>query len=100
MAGAISSEIALVAHPASEHAVHAETRSVEAYEAYLRGRYYWNLRSAEAAPKAVEQFNRALELDPLYAEAYVGLADTYVMLGDRSTSPPAPSTAQAAVRRA
>jgi serine/threonine-protein kinase len=82
VAGAISSEIALAAHPAHEHAVHAETRSVEAYEAYLRGRYYWNLRAAEAAPKAVEQFNRALELDPLYAEAYVGLADTYVMLGD------------------
>jgi len=82
VAGAISSEIALAAHPAAEHAVHAETRSVEAYEAYLRGRYYWNLRSGEAAPKALEQFNRALELDPLYAEAYVGLADTYAMLGD------------------
>jgi tetratricopeptide (TPR) repeat protein len=82
VAGAISSEIALAAHPSGEHAVHAETRSVEAYEAYLRGRYYWNLRSTEAAPRAIAQFNRALELDPLYAEAYVGLGDTYAMLGD------------------
>jgi TolB-like protein/Tfp pilus assembly protein PilF len=103
VAGAISSEIALVAHPASEHAVHAETRSVEAYEAYLRGRYYWNLRSAESAPKALAQFNRALELDPLYAEAYVGLADTYAMLGDLLYLLPhadAFDRAEAAVRRA
>jgi TolB-like protein/Tfp pilus assembly protein PilF len=103
VAGVISSEIALVAHPAREHAVHAETRSVEAYEAYLRGRYYWNLRSGEAAPKALDQFNRALELDPLYAEAYVGLADTYAMLGDMLYLMPhadAFERAEAAARRA
>jgi eukaryotic-like serine/threonine-protein kinase len=82
VAGAISSEIALVANPAGEHPAPREPRSVEAYEAYLRGRYYWNLRSAEVAPKAIDQFNRALGLDPLYAQAYVGLADTYMMLGD------------------
>ena len=103
VAGAISSEIALAAHPAAEHAVHAETRSVEAYEAYMRGRFYWNLRSAEAAPHAVAQFNRALELDPLYAEAYVGLADTYAMLGDMLYLMPnadAFERAEAATRRA
>jgi len=102
VAGAISGEIALVAHPAREHAVHAETRSVEAYEAYLRGRYYWNLRSTEAAPKAITQFNRALELDPLYAEAYIGLADTYAILGDMDAMPHADAyvRAEAAARRA
>jgi TolB-like protein/lipoprotein NlpI len=81
-AGAISTEIALAPHPDQDHGLHHEPGSVEAYEAYLRGRYFWNMRSAEAAPKAIEQFNRALELDPLYAPAYVGLADTYLMLGD------------------
>ena len=102
VAGAISGEIALVAHPAREHAVHAETRSVEAYEAYLRGRFYWNLRSTEAAPKAIAQFNRALELDPLYAEAYIGLADTYAILGDMDAMPHADAyaRAEAAARRA
>jgi tetratricopeptide (TPR) repeat protein len=103
VAGAISGEIALTAHPAREHGIRAEPRSVEAYESYLRGRYYWNLRSAEAAPKAIAQFNRALELDPLYAEAYVGLADTYVMLGDMLYLMPhrdAFTRAEAATRRA
>jgi len=102
VAGAISREIALVAHPATEHAVHAETRSVEAYEAYLRGRFYWNLRSTDAAPKAIAQFNRALELDPLYAEAYIGLADTYAILGDMDAMPHADAyaRAEAAARRA
>ncbi|HEY8150617.1 MAG TPA: protein kinase [Vicinamibacteria bacterium] len=102
VAGAISKEIALVAHPAREHAVHAEARSVEAYEAYLRGRFYWNLRSTEAAPKAIAQFNRALELDPLYAEAYIGLADTYAILGDMDAMPHADAyaRAEAAARRA
>ncbi|PYQ42520.1 MAG: hypothetical protein DMF77_12630 [Acidobacteria bacterium] len=102
VAGAVSREIALVAHPAREHAPHAETRSVEAYEAYLRGRFYWNLRSTEAAPKAIVQFNRALELDPLYAEAYVGLADTYAMLGDMDAMPHADAyaRAEAAARQA
>jgi len=91
------------AHPAAPQAARGETSSVEAYQASMRGRYYWNLRSAEAAPRAIEQFNRALELDPLYAEAYVGLADTYAMLGDMLYLMPhddAFERAEAAARRA
>jgi serine/threonine-protein kinase len=57
-------------------------RTVEAYEAYLRGRYYWNARSEDAVRKAIEEFNRALALDPLYAPAYTGLADAFATLGD------------------
>ncbi len=80
-AGALATELALAASPRGDRA-RAHPQSVEAYEAYLRGRYYWNLRTTEAAPKAIDQFNQALALDPLYAQAYAGLADTYLMMGD------------------
>lgn len=51
------------------------TTNVEAHHAYLRGRYFWSRRTSEGYRKAVEQFNRAIELDPAYAQAYSGLAD-------------------------
>ena len=54
----------------------------EAYEAYLKGRYFWNKRTGADFQKAVEYFTRATERDPTYAEAYSGLADTYALLGD------------------
>jgi TolB-like protein/DNA-binding winged helix-turn-helix (wHTH) protein/Tfp pilus assembly protein PilF len=54
----------------------------EAYEAYLKGRYFWNKRSGDGLKKAIEYFSRAVETDPTYAEAYSGLADSYVLSGD------------------
>jgi tetratricopeptide (TPR) repeat protein len=48
-----------------------------AHEDYLRGRFYWNQRTAEGLLKGREYFERALEKDPLYARAYSGLADAY-----------------------
>jgi TolB-like protein/DNA-binding winged helix-turn-helix (wHTH) protein len=54
----------------------------EAYEAYLKGRYFWNKRTGDDLQKAVEYFKRALQRDPRYAQAYSGLADTYALLGD------------------
>src|SRR5580704_2063181 len=53
----------------------------DAYEAYLKGRYFWNKRTEEGFKKAVDYFNQAIAKDPTYAEAYAGLADTYVLLG-------------------
>jgi TolB-like protein/Tfp pilus assembly protein PilF len=55
--------------------------SEEAYEAYLKGRYYWNRRDGESLTRAVEYFQQALGADPNYAVAYAGLADTYAVLG-------------------
>jgi TolB-like protein len=52
----------------------------QAHEAYLKGRYYWNMRPVNNA-KAIEYFQKAIEIDPVYAEPYAGLADTYVTLG-------------------
>jgi TolB-like protein/DNA-binding winged helix-turn-helix (wHTH) protein/Tfp pilus assembly protein PilF len=54
----------------------------DAYEAYLRGRYFWNKRTGDGLKKAIEYFKRAIELDPNYAEAYSGLADAYALSGD------------------
>lgn len=52
-----------------------------AYEAYLRGRYFWNRRDAEDLGKAQAEFEDAIRHDPAYALAYAGLADAYVLLG-------------------
>ena len=53
----------------------------QAYEAYLKGRYFWNKRDAEGFKKAIEYFQSAIAADPGYAEAYSGLADTYALAG-------------------
>jgi len=54
----------------------------EAYEAYLKGRYFWNKRTADGLKVALAYFNQAIDEDPTYAQAYSGLADTYALLGD------------------
>src|SRR4030095_6931716 len=55
------------------------TANSEAYQLYLRGRYYWNKRTPEGLKKALDYFNQAIALDPNYALAYAGLADTYAV---------------------
>ncbi len=54
------------------------TNDPQAYEAYLKGRFYWNQFTEESLPKAIECFQTAIEIDPDYALAYVGIADFYV----------------------
>jgi len=49
----------------------------QAYEAYLKGRYFWNKRTEEGMQKASEYFQQAIHIDPNYAAAYAGLADSY-----------------------
>jgi len=53
------------------------TNSNEAYQAYLKGRFFWNRRDGENLRKAIEHFKSAAEIDPNFALAYVGLADSY-----------------------
>jgi serine/threonine-protein kinase len=57
------------------------TDSNEAYQLYMRGRFYWNKRTAQALHKSVEYYEQAIRLDPSFALAYAGLADTYSLLG-------------------
>jgi TolB-like protein len=78
------------------------TVSPEAYELYLKGRFFWNKRSGVDLRKAIEFFNQAIGKDPNYALAYAGLADSYLLLpnyGGAPTADVAPP-ARAAVAKA
>jgi TolB-like protein/Tfp pilus assembly protein PilF len=57
------------------------TESTEAYRVYLKGRFYWNKRTVEGLKKSVELFEEAIRMDPAYALAYAGVADSYLLLG-------------------
>lgn len=57
------------------------TEDPEAYQAYLKGRYYWEKRSQGAMQKAIQYFQQAIEIDPGYAVAYSGLADCFNAIG-------------------
>ena len=58
------------------------TKSSEAYNLYLKGRYFWNERTREGLLKAIDQFKQATKLDPNFALAYSGIADSYAVLGN------------------
>ena len=60
------------------------TENTEAYQDYLKGRYYWNKRTGEDVKRAIEYFNQAITKDPSYALAYVGLADCYIVIPNYS----------------
>jgi DNA-binding SARP family transcriptional activator len=70
-----------------------QTESNEAYHAYLRGRYFWNKRTEGGLKKGIEHFRQAIELDPCYAPAYAGLAESYVVLGSFGVGALAPAEA-------
>ncbi len=77
------------------------TNNPEAYQAYLKGRFYWNQRTSEGISKGVEYFKQAIELDPNYALAWSGLADSYFLLpeyGSYSATEYLPKAKQAAVK--
>ncbi|MEO5857742.1 MAG: protein kinase [Pyrinomonadaceae bacterium] len=58
----------------------SSTVSSEAYQSYIRGRFFWNKRTGDDLKLAIEEFERALQIEPDYALAYVGLADCYTLL--------------------
>lgn len=62
------------------------TANVDAYQAYLKGRFFWNKRTPEGYRLALEHFNQAIAFDPAYAQAYAGLADAYLFLVSDSVS--------------
>jgi TolB-like protein/DNA-binding winged helix-turn-helix (wHTH) protein/Tfp pilus assembly protein PilF len=74
-------------------AANHESREVQrasnaaAYEHYLRGRYYWAKDTIDGLRKARDNFQKAIDLDPSYARAYSGLADTYALLGSYGLMP-------------
>lgn len=75
------------------------TSDLEAYELYLKGRYYWAQRP-QGIGKAIEYFERAIDQDPNYARARAGLADCYVTLGSWENGTMAPIEAMAKAKEA
>jgi DNA-binding winged helix-turn-helix (wHTH) protein/tetratricopeptide (TPR) repeat protein len=73
------------------------TDNTEAYQSYLKGRYYWNKRTEEGLKKSIDHFQHAIELDKNYAAAYAGLADAYSLTGNYSFLPPSESFSKARV---
>jgi TolB-like protein/DNA-binding winged helix-turn-helix (wHTH) protein/Tfp pilus assembly protein PilF len=64
-----------------ERLIKRHTGSAAAYQLYLKGRYFWNKRNEEGVRKGIEYLQQAIDTDPLYALAYSGLADSYIVLG-------------------
>jgi serine/threonine protein kinase/tetratricopeptide (TPR) repeat protein len=76
------------------------TESSEAYQLYLKGRFYWNKRTGESIKKSIEYFNQAIDKDPSFALAYAGLADSYVVPANRLPPREKMPKAKAAAMRA
>ncbi|HJQ68074.1 MAG TPA: protein kinase [Blastocatellia bacterium] len=77
------------------------TENTEAYQLYLKGRYHWNKRIEEELKKGIQYFEQAIAVDPGYALAYAGLADSYNILVSYSAMAPKdafPKAKQAAER--
>jgi tetratricopeptide (TPR) repeat protein len=88
---------------AEQHAISIQpTQNTEAYQLYLKGRYFWNKRTGPDLQKAVDYFKQAIEKDPSYALAYVGLGDSYILLSGFGAARPQDSfpLAEAAAKKA
>jgi len=89
VARAIAQEIQVTLTP-QEQVRLASARPVnpEAYEAYLKGRFFFDQRTAEATRKAIQYFETAIKKEPSYAPGYAGLADCYVLYSSARLGPP------------
>ncbi|MFZ0213500.1 MAG: winged helix-turn-helix domain-containing protein [Candidatus Acidiferrales bacterium] len=103
VARAVAQTIQTVLQPGEQARLeNARPVSVQAYEAYLRGLYSQDQRTQDALTKSVDYFNQATALDPTFAPAYAGLANSYDLLSDYSVVPDreAGPKAKAAAQRA
>lgn len=78
--GAVSAKLRF--EPAAgrqERTAKRSTENTEAYQLYLKGRYYWNRRTEQTLKRSVEYFQQAIDKDPGYAQAWAGLADCYAV---------------------
>jgi TolB-like protein/DNA-binding winged helix-turn-helix (wHTH) protein/Tfp pilus assembly protein PilF len=83
VASAIADQIRINLNPQEQAALKtAKVVDPEAYQSYLKGRFFWNKRTADGLQAALAYFHQAIEEDPKYAQGYSGLADTYALLGD------------------
>jgi tetratricopeptide (TPR) repeat protein len=80
-------EIVLAESPSPGHPPDLSRRGLEAYDFYLRGRYFWNKRTADGFQRAIEAFQQAIDRNPGDARAHAGLADTYALMGTYGIAP-------------
>ncbi|NIM91464.1 MAG: protein kinase [Candidatus Aminicenantes bacterium] len=103
VAKAVAQEIRIRLTPQEEERLsNAPQVNPEAYQLAMKGRFFWQRRTEEDIKKAIEYFEKSIELDPEYALAYSGLADSYQVLPDYSSIPSneAYPSAERAVRKA
>jgi Tfp pilus assembly protein PilF len=102
IASDISAQLRLKVSGTGDEKKHA-TQNAEAYQLYVKGRFYMEQRTREGIYKGLDQFNQAVAKDPNYAQAYASLADAYILLFDREwisnleASPRIRSSAQRAI---
>ena len=95
VANAIVKEIRVTLTPKEQTQLErAPLIDANAYDAYLRGRYYWSKRTIEGSQRAIRSFEEAIAHDPRYAAAYAGLADCYGIRGYYGIVPPAEGCAK------
>jgi TolB-like protein/Flp pilus assembly protein TadD len=83
VAYAIARKIQVTLNPQEEAALEKSKKvNPEAYDAYLRGRYFWNKRTKDSLVRATGYFQHAIDTEPDYARPYTGLADSYALSGD------------------
>jgi len=83
VASTIADQIRINLNPREQAALkNVKVVNPQAYESFLKGRYFWNKRTADGLKVALAYFNQAIDEDTKYAQAYSGLADTYALLGD------------------
>jgi TolB-like protein/DNA-binding winged helix-turn-helix (wHTH) protein/Flp pilus assembly protein TadD len=89
LAKRVSQSLAVEFLPAAQRELRVtHTDNAVAYEAYLRGRYFWSLETRPSVHQAIDEFKKSIQLDPNYASAYAGLADAYLVLGGYGFVPP------------
>ena len=95
VASAIVNQISVQLTPEDQKRLASSPRPLnpEAYEDYLKGRYYWNKRSDEGISRAIEYFEAATKKDPTYALGYAGLADCYSVVGSTIVGTMSPAEA-------
>src|SRR5439155_16372999 len=102
VARAIADQVRINLNPQEQAALkNLKVVKPEAYESYLKGRYFWNKRTSDGLKVALAYFSQAIDEDPKFARAYSGLADTYAVLGDweYAVMPPAEALPKRRPRR-
>ncbi|MDQ4120389.1 MAG: protein kinase [Acidobacteriota bacterium] len=102
-AAAIAEKLSLnISDEDRERLERLKTTDNEAFRLYLRGRYVWNKRTADGLRESADYFRKAIDRDPTFALAYVGLADAYALSSEYNVAPPAETfpRAKAAAKRA